>query len=402
MGQIENTVFLSYRRTNAAWALAIFHSLSRHKLDVFFDFTGLASGDFERVILANIRARAHFLVLLTPSALERCHEPGDYFRLEIETAIEEKRNIVPLMLEGFEFNSPGISQQLTGRLAVLKHYGALRVPVEFFDEAMNRLYEKYMSVPLDAVLHPVSAFAEEAAKSEQAEARMAPVTTKEELTAEEGIERGLKETGSKKKQKNISKAIRLKPDQAYAFLERGISRNADGDVSGALQDYTAAIRIKPEYAAAFYHRGTARQQIGDLKGAICDYDDSLRLDKGDAITYRGRGTARQASGDLEGAIQDYNESLRLNPNEGFTYYCRSTARIKSGDLHGALEDCDRAIQMQPDLMDAYWSRGLAYWRGKKYTEAAVEFRIFLNLGGGRKHGNTKAIEDCIRFAEKQR
>jgi hypothetical protein len=44
---------------------------------VFFDYLGLASGDFERVILDNIAARAHFLVLLTPSALEGCTRSDD-------------------------------------------------------------------------------------------------------------------------------------------------------------------------------------------------------------------------------------------------------------------------------------------------------------------------------------
>jgi hypothetical protein len=34
---------------------------------VFIDFSGIDSGDFESVILGNITARAHFLVLLTPS-----------------------------------------------------------------------------------------------------------------------------------------------------------------------------------------------------------------------------------------------------------------------------------------------------------------------------------------------
>src|ERR1017187_1983043 len=72
MERIEKTVFISYRRTNISWALAVFQNLTHHGYDVFFDFNGIASGDFERVILGNIKARAHFLVLLTPSTLERC------------------------------------------------------------------------------------------------------------------------------------------------------------------------------------------------------------------------------------------------------------------------------------------------------------------------------------------
>jgi hypothetical protein len=54
MERIEKTVFLSYRRTNSPWALAIFQNLTLHGYDVFFDYDGIASGDFERVILENL------------------------------------------------------------------------------------------------------------------------------------------------------------------------------------------------------------------------------------------------------------------------------------------------------------------------------------------------------------
>ena len=68
MGRIEKTVFVSYRRTDEAWAIAVFGDLTHHGYDVFIDYDGIASGNFETVILENIRARAHFLVLLTPTA----------------------------------------------------------------------------------------------------------------------------------------------------------------------------------------------------------------------------------------------------------------------------------------------------------------------------------------------
>jgi hypothetical protein len=121
MARIEKTVFISCRRTNIPWARAIFQDLTQHGFDVFLDYTGVVSGDFEKVILENIRARAHFLVLLTPSALERCGDPGDWLRREIEAALDNRRNIVPLMVEGFDFGTPSIASQLTGKLAPLKH-----------------------------------------------------------------------------------------------------------------------------------------------------------------------------------------------------------------------------------------------------------------------------------------
>src|SRR3954451_19886919 len=96
MARIEKTVFISYRRADRWPALAVFKDLTQHGYDVFVDYDGIASGDFERAIVDNILARAHFLVLLTPHALERCEDATDWLRREIETAVESKRNVVPL------------------------------------------------------------------------------------------------------------------------------------------------------------------------------------------------------------------------------------------------------------------------------------------------------------------
>jgi TIR domain len=152
MSRIEKTVFVSYRRADVPWALAVFGDLTHHGYNVFIDYDGIASGNFETVILENIRARAHFLVLLTPTALERCGDPKDWMRREIEAALDSRRNIVPLMLAGFEFGKSAIASQLTGKLAVLKEYNGLPIPESYFSQAMERLRNKFLSVSLDTVL----------------------------------------------------------------------------------------------------------------------------------------------------------------------------------------------------------------------------------------------------------
>ena len=138
------------------WALLVYKHLSENGFDVFFDFEGISSGDFEQIIIGNIKARAHFIVILTPYALDRCNQPGDWLRREIETALVEKRNIIPLFFDGFSFGKPSVSKMLTGELDTLKKYNGLDVPGGYFDRAMERLREKYLNITLDAVLHPVS------------------------------------------------------------------------------------------------------------------------------------------------------------------------------------------------------------------------------------------------------
>ncbi|MGA3081478.1 MAG: tetratricopeptide repeat protein [Terracidiphilus sp.] len=379
MERIEKTVFISYRRTNVPWALAIFQNLTQHGYDVFFDYSGIASGDFEGIILGNITARAHFLVLLTPSALERCGEPGDWLRCEIETALESKRNIVPLMLEGFDFGSPKIASQLIDKLAALKRYNGLSIPPEYFLEAMGRLRDRFLNVPLQAVLHPASPAAQVAATEQRAVADAAPPVQEKELTAQQWAERGFDAVDLDEKLRFYNEAIRLNPDYAVAFNNRGVARYRKGDLEGALKDCNEAIRLNPDYADAFNNRGNARGGKGDLEGALKDYNEAIRLKPDDADIFVNRGAAREAKGDREGALKDYNEAIRLKPDLAEAFHNRGLARCKKFDLEAALKDFDEAMRLKPDFADAFHNRGAAREAKGDHEGALKDFNEAIRL-----------------------
>ena len=181
MAKIEKTVFISYRRKDISWALAVYQYLTSQKYDVFFDYTSIPSGDFEQIIVSNIRARAHFVLILTPTALDRCSEPGDWLRREIETAIDEKRNIIPLFFDGFSFGSLPVNEKLTGKLASINRYNGLDIPSGYFMEAMGRLSSRYLNVPLNAVLHPVPLEVQKFVEEEQVAADKALLKQKEDI-----------------------------------------------------------------------------------------------------------------------------------------------------------------------------------------------------------------------------
>src|SRR5262245_48162698 len=142
MGRIEKTVFISYRRTNFYTALAVYQYLTQHGYDVFIDYQSIDSGKFEKIIVENIKARAHFILVLSPSALERCAEPADWLRREIEMAIDANRNIVPLMTEGFDFGSPMVIHALSGKLSSLNSYNGIRLFADYFFEGMEKLRQR--------------------------------------------------------------------------------------------------------------------------------------------------------------------------------------------------------------------------------------------------------------------
>lgn len=350
--RIEKTVFISYRRTNIPWAIAIYQNLTSQGYDVFFDYLSIDSGNFENVIIENIKTRAHFIIILTTSALERCNEPGDWLRREIETAIDERRNIVPLMLESFDFGSPLVKQTLTGKLATLNQYNGLRVPSEYFLEAMDRLRSRYLNVAVgDIVLSPLNSDAQNATESQKKAASEALPVDKDELTSQELYERGYKFYQSKdydEALRLVNDAISLQPDNEYFYLLRGGVLAHKQDLESAMDDYNKLINLNPNNADYYLVRGLAWQVRGNNNKALDDYDKAIDINPSNAKVYMHRANLKRERGLLETALEDYNKTLSLNPNFHEAYFNRGGLQQLMGNLNFAVQDYEESIRINPD------------------------------------------------------
>ena len=100
----EKTVFISYRRdaTGKYFARSIEGALTHHGYDVFLDVDCIDAGEWAEQILTEVPKRAHFLLLLTPGALDRCADETDWVRREFLLALERGRNIVPVREESVD------------------------------------------------------------------------------------------------------------------------------------------------------------------------------------------------------------------------------------------------------------------------------------------------------------
>jgi Flp pilus assembly protein TadD len=152
---------------------------------------------------------------------------------------------------------------------------------------------------------------------------------------------------------DYTKAIEIDPRSAHAYNSRGNLRDAKGDHDGAIADFTKAIEIDPRDADAYNNRGGARKAKGDLDGAIADYTKYIELEPRDADGYNNRGGARKAKGDLDGAIADCTKAIEIDPRSAYAYGNRGTVRQAKGDLEGAVADYTKAIEIDPRYANAY-------------------------------------------------
>ena len=348
MGRIEKTVFISYRRSNVPWALAISQNLTHKKFDVFFDFVSINSGDFEQIITENIQARAHFLILLTPSALERCNEPNDWFRREIEMALDYERNIVPVLLEGFDFGAKATLNYLTGKLENIRKYNGLTLHAEYFEAGMEKLCNRFLSIPLDKVLHPVSSNTQQIVNEQKrAVAEQAPVDEKV-LSAQEWSERAYISKLAEDKIRLYTKAIELDPKLSFAYNNRGISYSKLKQYKKAFEDFDQAIKLNPEFAEPYINRGTSYAKLEQYEKAFEDFDQAIKLNPEYVEVYYNRGTSYSELEQYEKAIEDFGQAIKLNPEYVEVYYNRGTSYSELEQYEKAIEDFDQAIKLNPE------------------------------------------------------
>jgi len=114
---------------------------------------------------------------------------------------------------------------------------------------------------------------------------------------------------------DLNNAIRLDPNNAGAYTDRGRAYDAKGDTNRAISDYSQAIRIDPSLSRAYTNRGGAYTDRRDYARAIADFTESLRLNPGNQTVHLNRGIAYYQLRDYNNAVLDFTEAVRLNPND---------------------------------------------------------------------------------------
>lgn len=109
---------------------------------MFMDMEDIREGDFDVTILKNIESCDYFLPILTTGTLdqERINNPDDWVRKEIEHALNLNKMIIPLISEDFTFPK---DSTLPNSLIPFTKKNGVRIPRDFFEEAIERLIREY-------------------------------------------------------------------------------------------------------------------------------------------------------------------------------------------------------------------------------------------------------------------
>ena len=209
--------------------------------------------------------------------------------------------------------------------------------------------------------------------------------------------------GTRRPLSDLDAAIRLQPDNTFAFFFRGLSHAQLGRYAETITDLETAaelaqtagdddfavtieealedeaIRLRSDFAVAYYNRGVALADLGRYEKAIVDYDKAIRLRPDYAEAYNNRGVALADLGRYEKAIVDYDKAIRLRPDYAEAYNNRGVAYVDLGRYEKAIVDYDKAIRLRPDFAEAYYNRGNAHGVLGQYEKAIVDYDEAIRL-----------------------
>ncbi|WP_312508877.1 tetratricopeptide repeat protein [Chryseobacterium culicis] len=104
----------------------------------------------------------------------------------------------------------------------------------------------------------------------------------------------------------------LSTDKAIEYFNLGIQFYNNGDLSGALFNWSLVIDITPDDVDAYYSRAIVKNELYTWKAALRDYDKALELAPDFVSALINRGSLKDENGDYEGAMQDYQKVLQLD------------------------------------------------------------------------------------------
>jgi|GEM_PF-3055813 len=124
------------------------------------------------------------------------------------------------------------------------------------------------------------------------------------------------------------KAVFIRPNNADAWLERGVALENLGRYSDAVDSYDKAIVLQPAYAEAWYNRGIALRKLGRYADAISSYDKAIAIRPSYIEALLNRGVALDYLGRYDEAIASYDRVLALLPNHTTAQENRDIALTK--------------------------------------------------------------------------
>lgn len=145
---------------------------------------------------------------------------------------------------------------------------------------------------------------------------------------------------------SLNQILNINPQQADAYVLRGVIAAMNKRYGAAIEDYDRAIKFDGDSADAFQSRGIARLRLGQNAEAMEDFDRVLQIDQTFSEAYLKRGFLHAQNSAFEKALADFDRYVSLEPNDPVGHRNRSAALSRLGKSDEATAAFRRAAILE--------------------------------------------------------
>ncbi len=211
----------------------------------------------------------------------------------------------------------------------------------------------------------------------------------------------------------FEKAVAADPKSVQALLALASYHNRHGDIEKAYEYMAHLFDAHPENADAFVGRGLLRYAEKAKRPELSDYEKALAIEPTHREALFNLAAAYLEQNKLPAAADKVKRLKTLVPGEGLVYYLEGLLRGREGRLKEEIKCYERARELDPESVAIHYNLGVALLEAERAAESIDAFRvaleldpealdIYLNLGSAyfEENRNEEAVTVLAKASEK--
>jgi tetratricopeptide (TPR) repeat protein len=174
-------------------------------------------------------------------------------------------------------------------------------------------------------------------------------------------------------------ALRIKPNDLEALINKGSSCNDIKNYELALQVLESAIEINPQIPEAWSNKGIALNNLKFYEQAINAFNQAIKLDARFFEAWSNKSAPLKNMKRLEEAIASCNQAISLNSNYAQAWSNKGLVLHELKRYDEALMHYERALSLKPEDAETWSNKGVSLFKLKRYDQALIHYDKALNL-----------------------
>lgn len=177
----------------------------------------------------------------------------------------------------------------------------------------------------------------------------------------------------------LDSAIKILPNDANLWLEKGIAHYDLGEMLKAIQSYEKAIRLDPECHKAFNNMGNALRARKEYVASVNAFLKAIEINGTETSYFLNMGLSLRDAGMNEAALQAFSKALDLDDANPESYFQLGLTCILNANPHAALSLLIKATELKKDDPLYLYNLAIAYKETQQIDLARVCLDKAINI-----------------------